>query len=358
MTLNRHRYIPVDQKLKQSRIMKFSKSTKCHIKQSSIEEQTEYFIFTTKLLKFNIRIQVVGAESQGVKEFFNVNRYETDFYILRNILLLSFSQCFVAPLTPTNKEAVFDKKSLMLRERSFSRFLRGIIRNPEILNHPLVIEFLTVDHKKPVDMKAFSKRLLSAEQRLMKGGQSTKRGAGEPGFFLTSYREKIQIEKEFQDQELINEKIERGKRKKFDEARYVMRYEQHMAQLLGLMNKFKTQIDDLNQAQQLMTAKLGELTQLHEGAAQPDMSYIFDCVQRLLDSGNKKSQHELNLQHLLVREHFAYQQQVVTQSIRPFTQLIPQYQNTYRELLKNFLKRRYKLKEEEKQKNGLAQMEQ
>lgn len=68
LTLNRHRYIPVDQKLKQSRIMKFYKSTKCHIKQTNVEEQTEYFIFTTKLVKFNIRIQVVGAKSQGVKE--------------------------------------------------------------------------------------------------------------------------------------------------------------------------------------------------------------------------------------------------------------------------------------------------
>lgn len=105
-----------------------------------------------------------------------MNRYETDFYILRNILMLSFSQCFVAPLTPTNKEAIFDKKSLMLRERSFSRFLRGIIRCPEILNHPLVIEFLTVDHKKPSEMKAFSKRLLNAEQKLLKGAQSTRRG--------------------------------------------------------------------------------------------------------------------------------------------------------------------------------------
>lgn len=33
------------------------------------------------------------------------------------------------------------------------------------------------------------------------------------------------------------------------------------------------------------------------------------------------------------------------------------YQNNYRELLKNFLKRRHKIKEEEKQKHGLAQME-
>lgn len=87
-----------------------------------------------------------------------------------------------------------------------------------------------------------------------------------------------------------------------------MRYEQHMAQLLGLMNKFKTQIDDLHQAQNHMAAKLGELKQLHQGADQTDMDYIFDCTQRLLESGSKKSHHELNLQHLLVREHFAYQQ--------------------------------------------------
>lgn len=64
--------------------------------------------------------------------------------------------------------------------------------------------------------------------------------------YVTSYREKINIENEFKDQELINEKIERSKKKKFDEIRYVMRYEQYMAQLLGLMNKFKVQIDELN----------------------------------------------------------------------------------------------------------------
>jgi hypothetical protein len=46
---------------------------------------------------------------------------------------------------------------------------------------------------------------------------------------LTSHKEKIHIEKEFQDQDLINEKIERTKKKKFDETRFVVRYEQHMA---------------------------------------------------------------------------------------------------------------------------------
>jgi hypothetical protein len=38
-------------------------------------------------------------------------------------------------------------------------------------------------------------------------------------------------------------------------------------------------------------------------------------------------------------------------------QLIPQYQNYYRETLKNFIKKRYKLKEEAKQKSGLAKLE-
>jgi len=133
-----------------------------------VEEQTEYFIFTTKLLKFNIRLQITGAERYKAKPSFSVFRFETDFYILRNIVALSYTQCFIPPLTPGTKETVFDKKSLMLRERSFSRFLRGVIRCPEILNHPLVLEFLTADHKTNKEMKEFTKKLQTGEQQLLK----------------------------------------------------------------------------------------------------------------------------------------------------------------------------------------------
>lgn len=62
---------------------------------------------------------------------------------------------------PANKESIFDKKSLQLRERSFSRFLRGIIRCPEILNHELVIDFLTKDHANDKELKEFTKKLVT-----------------------------------------------------------------------------------------------------------------------------------------------------------------------------------------------------
>lgn len=129
-----------------------------------MEEQTEYFIFSSKLLKFEIITKIdAEASQQADKLNFEVTRFETDFYVLRNILVLSFGQCLVPPLTPTTKETVFDKKSLALRERSFSRFLRGVIRCPELLNHDLVIEYLTKQQTTDKDLKEFSKKLLTRE---------------------------------------------------------------------------------------------------------------------------------------------------------------------------------------------------
>jgi hypothetical protein len=42
-----------------------------------------------------------------------------------------------------------------------------------------------------------------------------------------------------------------------------MRYEQHLAQLLGNMNKFKTQIDELKEANARMSGKLAQVKELH-----------------------------------------------------------------------------------------------
>lgn len=313
-------------------------------------------------MKFNIRIQVVGAEKYKVKPSFSVFRFETDFYILRNILALSYTQCFIPPLTPGTKETVFDKKSLLLRERSFSRFLRGIIRSPELLNHPLVLEFLTVDHKKDKDLKEFTRKLQTKEQQMLKEQQAATRKAGalDPPFHITSYKgDKIIIEKEFLEQELINEKIERSKKKKFDEGRYIMRYEQHLAQLLGNMNKFKTQIDELKEANARMAGKLNQVKELHQNMGQPEMEYLFDCLQTNFESGMKKQHHSLDFQNHLLQEHFGYQQQIVTQSIKPFVNLIPQFNTTYKNIQKNFIKKRHKMKEEMKKKPGvgIGQME-
>ena len=50
-----------------------------------------------------------------------------------------------------------------------------------------------------------------------------------------------------------------------------MRYEQQLAQLLGLMNKFKTQIDELKDSNYRMSAKLGQVKDLHQNMDQPEM---------------------------------------------------------------------------------------
>ena len=92
-----------------------------------------------------------------------VKRFEADFYSIRNILNLSYGQCFIPPLCPTAKETLFDKKSMDNRKKSFSRFLRSILRSPELCSHPLVVEFLRVDHSKLDEkegMKKFSKKLI------------------------------------------------------------------------------------------------------------------------------------------------------------------------------------------------------
>lgn len=59
---------------------------------------------------------------------------------------MTFGQCFIPPLTPTAKEANFDQKSLRNREKTFSRFLRGIVKSPEIASSSLVLQFLKIDH--------------------------------------------------------------------------------------------------------------------------------------------------------------------------------------------------------------------
>lgn len=117
---------------------------KCSILKHQVHEQVDYFVFRSKLLIFTVNTrQVIGEDN---KKNWSVRRFETDFYTLRNILVLAFGQCFVPPLVPTSKESSFDAKSLVFRERSFARFLRGIVRSAELSNHPMVREFLKVDH--------------------------------------------------------------------------------------------------------------------------------------------------------------------------------------------------------------------
>ena len=122
-------------------------------------EQTDYFIFKSKNLVFKIKTRISNLHKSA--NYF-VRRYESDFYLLRSILVLCFGQCFIPPLWPKDKEVTWDKRSIHLRERTFSRFLRGIIRSPVLISHPLVFEFFKTDHHlsdQRYGMRNFTKEL-------------------------------------------------------------------------------------------------------------------------------------------------------------------------------------------------------
>jgi hypothetical protein len=124
-------------------------------------EQTEYFIFRTKYLIFKLNSRL-SSKDKSKSQNWVVRRYESDFYVLRSILSLCFGQCLIPVLTPTNKEATWDKKSITLRERSFSRFIRSVLRSKDLCSHPLVMEFLKTDHylsDQKNGMRDFSKKL-------------------------------------------------------------------------------------------------------------------------------------------------------------------------------------------------------
>ena len=57
------------------------------------------------------------------------------------------------------------------RSRNFARFMRGVVRSPDLASHPLVLEFLKIDHysiDKKVGMKEFSKKLITRLEELQK----------------------------------------------------------------------------------------------------------------------------------------------------------------------------------------------
>ena len=69
------------------------------------------------------------------------------------------------------------------------------MRSPELASHPLVVEFLKIDHSKvdsKIGMKEFSKKLIQKEQELQKissyyGKQKMQNGV----YRVTSFRDKI-----------------------------------------------------------------------------------------------------------------------------------------------------------------------
>lgn len=122
-------------------------------------------IFKSKTLFLNVKTVINGSKN------WQVRRPESDFYMLRSILSLSYGQNLIPPLTPVSKEATFDSKSLRNREKYFERFLRSVLKSPSLSGHPCVLEFLKIDHYKvdpKLGVKEFSKKLSSIESELNK----------------------------------------------------------------------------------------------------------------------------------------------------------------------------------------------
>ena len=89
LTLNKNRVMPVDIVQEQSSTSKFHLLIKCSIVKLSVKEQVDFFIFKTKNLVFTVNTKQV-AKDNSTKKNWTVKRFESDFYTLRNILILSY----------------------------------------------------------------------------------------------------------------------------------------------------------------------------------------------------------------------------------------------------------------------------
>jgi hypothetical protein len=216
------------------------KKVKCSILHSKVQEQTDFFIFKSKLLVFKIQTKI---KFRSEHMSFVVKRFESDFYCIRNILNLTYGQCFIPPLCPTAKETTFEKKSMDNRKRSFSRFIRSVLRSPELSSHPLLVEFLKEDHSRQEDkegMKLFSKRLMKEEDDLKKITSYYGRQKMDNKIYrVASHKERLVVERlSLEDLVEANKILGIQRDQKIDEKAYVLRYEQQITGALGLMARF------------------------------------------------------------------------------------------------------------------------
>jgi len=63
------------------------------------------------------------------------------------------------------------------------------------------------------------------------------------------------------------------------------------------------------------------------------------------------------MEQALVRDHLEHLQQVITQSVKPFMEKIPQIQSRHKDMQKGFLKERHTIKERVKYEAGLGIVE-
>lgn len=124
---NTSKEVQVDIQTTANLLSQNSTAVKCVIIKSEIQE-SGFLLFKSKLLIFKINTKLYSKLDKRINLV--VRRLESDFYLLRSILALSFGQCFIPPLTPTAKESNFDKASVSRRAKTFTRFLRGVVRSP------------------------------------------------------------------------------------------------------------------------------------------------------------------------------------------------------------------------------------
>lgn len=231
LSANLIKSVGVDVQTETNSISKNTKFVKCSIIKSEIHVSTNILIFKSKTLVFKINLKVDKNLNSIVR------RAEIDFYHLRNILVMSFGQCFIPPLKPSKQSTAFDKKSLNLKQRTFSRFLRGIVRSPDLATHPLVIEFLKIDHyniDKKNGLKEFSKRLQQKEQQLVKiSNKNYKLNTINKIFRVTDPSKTIDLSEEF-DHPLIDDAKDKSQ-KFLDEDQFVHKMETCVQGIMNLI---------------------------------------------------------------------------------------------------------------------------
>jgi hypothetical protein len=224
LSLNSYKELEVDRKLESNLLTDEHMNVRCSVLSSHIDESKDYFVFRTKALIFTINSKI-----RGTAVSWNVRRQEQDFYTLRGILVLSFGQCFIPPLLPTSKETNFDKKSLTNRQKSFTRFLRSVLKSKYLSSHPVLLEFLKIDHKKideKYGLKDFTKRLAFEETELTKkSGLFTKEILNNGIYKITAPQNSINLHEEF-TANLFDKKLGKNFTKNIlDEVQFLSTYE-------------------------------------------------------------------------------------------------------------------------------------
>lgn len=137
-----------------------------------------------------------------------------------------------------NSKSAFEKKNLENRQKTMARFLRGILRSPDLRSHPLVLEFFKVDHFKEggwSKLKEFSQALEKEKLDLNKSKAQISNG-----YRISSNATRIPIQPEFIVQNLDPKsfKGELFDQQKFDENYYVDKYDKTINKILSEIKKY------------------------------------------------------------------------------------------------------------------------